>query len=470
MSLTEKLPAAPNLEQLRRRAKDLQRDLRAGDTRAIARFHEHHPHPREVPVLADAQLVVAREHGFPGWAQLRGYVDRVAAHGPGLQHAYRDDLDYHRERATGLLESARDATPEAVAAFGRWEAPLTEVGARSVVAHEHGFASWSAFARYVGGLRAAGEPFAQAFDAVEARDPMRLTALLDRSPELAGLRGTNGNDLLGMAGATGDQRLVQLLLERGADPSRGNAHGWTPLHQAAYGGRVDLAEMLLAAGAPSTTSARGDGGTPLVVALFWGHPVPRQLVGRIGLHPGNLRVAAGLGLTEMIAELVAADGTLHPAAGAHRGFYRPHGGFPFWTPADDPREVLDEALSWASRADRVEAVQALVARGADIEADVYRGTPLAWAAAFGRTNAVRALLAAGAEPSRRTTFGGPSHGEGVTALHLAAQGGHIDAIKLLLDAGADLTIRDGLYESRPEDWAEHGGQKAAHRLLVKSRE
>ena len=204
-----------------------------------------------------------------------------------------------------------------------------------------------------------------------------------------------------MAGATGDARIVALLLARGADPARGNAHGWTPLHQAAYSGRVDLAEMLLAAGAPTDVSARGDGGTPLVIALFWGHPVPPALADRVGLHPGNLRVAAGLGLTGLIAELVAADGTLGPAAGAHRGFYRPHSGFPHWEPSDDPQEVLDEALSWAARSNRPEAVRALVDRGADVEADVYRGTPLMWAAAFGRTDAVRALLEAGAAPSGR---------------------------------------------------------------------
>jgi ankyrin repeat protein len=318
-------------------------------------------------------------------------------------------------------------------------------------------------------LRASGEPFAQAFDAVEARDLQRLAELLDRSPELVGLRGTNGNDLLGMAGATGDARTVQLLLERGADPARGNAHGWTPLHQAAYSGRVDLAELLIAAGAPTDTYARGDGGTPLVIALFWGHPVSPALVDRIGLAPGNLRVAAGLGLTGMIADLVAPDGTLAPAAGAHRGFYRPHGGFPFWKPTDDPQEVLDEALSWAARANRAEAVALLVERGANVEADVYRGTPLMWAAAFGRTDAVRALLAAGAEPSGISTFGGPTHGEGVTPLHLAAQGGHVDAIELLLEAGADPTLRDALYGGTPENWAEHGGSKAAQELLAKRR-
>jgi ankyrin repeat protein len=386
------------------------------------------------------------------------------------QHAYRDDVDYHRDRAVGLLESARDGTPGAAASFARLQAPLTEEGARSVVAREHGFADWAAFERHLGGLRASGDPFVEAYDAVEARDHERLAALLDRSPELVGIRGTNGNDLLGMAGATGDARIVALLLARGADPARGNAHGWTPLHQAAYSGRVDLAEMLLAAGAPTDVSARGDGGTPLVIALFWGYPVPPALVERTGLAPGNLRVAAGLGLTDMIAELVAADGTLQPAAGAHRGFYRPHGGFPYWEPSDDPQEVLDEALAWAARSNRAEAVRALVARGANTEADVYRGTPLTWAAACGRTDAVRALLAVGAAPSGASSFGGPTHGEGVTPLHLAAQSGHLDAIRLLLEAGADPTLRDRLYDGRPENWAEHGGQKAASELLAASRQ
>src|SRR5581483_6437030 len=102
------------------------------------------------------------------------------------------------------------------------------------------------------------------------RDAEGLAATLDRFPGLVRARGTNGNDLLGMATATGDRRVVALLLERGADPASGNAHGWTALHQAASMGDLELAQMLLAAGAPIDVPARGDGGTPLIVALFWG--------------------------------------------------------------------------------------------------------------------------------------------------------------------------------------------------------
>ena len=157
-----------------------------------------------------------------------------------------------------------------------------------------------------------------------------MTELLDAHPELVELRGTNGNDLFGMAN---DIEITRLLLERGAEVNRGNDYGWTKLHQAGYGNDSALARLLLDAGARTDLYARGDGGTPLIAALFWGH---REVAELLGLEPGNLRVAAGLGKEDMIDELV---GT--PAAGAHRGFYRPHGGFPAWhalgRSAGDPR-------------------------------------------------------------------------------------------------------------------------------------
>ena len=97
-----------NLEQLRKHAKDLLRAHRAGRPEAAARMHAHHPRPGETARLADAQLVVAREYGFPSWPRLRAYARRVEAHGPDLAHAYREDVDYYAERADGLLASAQD--------------------------------------------------------------------------------------------------------------------------------------------------------------------------------------------------------------------------------------------------------------------------------------------------------------------------------------------------------------------------
>ena len=247
----------------------------------------------------------------------------------------------------------------------------------------------------------------------------------------------------------GDLAIVALLLERGADPNRGNDYGWTKLHQAGYANDCELARLMLEAGARTDLFARGDGGTPLVAALFWGH---REVAGLLGREPGNLRVAAGLGDLELIRELV---GT--PEAGAHRGFYRPHGGFPAWQPSDDPQEVLDEALVWAAKSDRVEAIRLLVERGARVDADPYRGTALTWAAANGRLNSIRTLVELGADPNQRGTFGGPSHGDGVTAIHLAAQSGRREAVTALLDLGADPLIHDKLHGGNALGWARVGG-------------
>jgi ankyrin repeat protein len=376
-------------------------------------------------------------------------------------HAYRDDAAYYEERADGLLASARDGTEPARAAFDRHGAPLTRDGARRVIAAEHGQLSWEALCRHVRDL--GDEPFAAAYRRIEAHDVDGLRALLDVSPDVVGLRGTNGNDLLGMATATCDERLVALLLERGADPRGANVHGWTALHQAAYVGLPALVDLLLAAGAPVDVAARGAGGTPLIVALFWGHrAAAERLAEEGGVHPANLRTAAGLGRLDLIDELLA-----NGRAGAERGFYRPHGGFPAWTPSDDQQEVLDEALAWAARSDRADAIERLVERGADVDADVYRGTALAWAAGHGHVAAIRRLVALGADPSRPGTFGGLTHGRDVTPLHLAAQNGHVDAIDALLELGADPTRADAIYDATPAGWAEHAGHReAAARLRL----
>jgi ankyrin repeat protein len=402
-------------------------------------------------------------------AQLRD-DDARARHQPltpdDREHAYHAEISYYEDRARGLWESARDGTDGAVDAFARWEAPLTDDGARTVLARAHGFATWDALAQHVSTLEEGGDPFFLAYRAIEAHDVDGLKAELERSPDLVGAVGTNGDDLLGMATSTCDERLVRALLDAGADPNHGNAHGWTALHQAGYSGLPLLVTMLLRAGARPDVFARGDGGTPLVVALFWGHRDTADLLAEQGIQPRNLRVAAGLGRLDLIDELVSADGTLAPEAGAHRAFYRPHGGFPHWEPSDDPQEILDEGLTWAARSDRLGAIDVLVERGARVNADVHRGTALMWAAGIDRPGAVRRLIDLGADPSGRARFGGPGWGDDLTALHVAAYNGRLDAITALLDAGADPTVKDSLHHGTPRGWAEHAGQREAAKLLA----
>lgn len=68
-SVTRTLPARPHLEQLKRQAKDLLADARQGNPPALARLDGNIS-----ARLADAQFVIAREHGFASWARIRRAV------------------------------------------------------------------------------------------------------------------------------------------------------------------------------------------------------------------------------------------------------------------------------------------------------------------------------------------------------------------------------------------------------------
>jgi ankyrin repeat protein len=372
------------------------------------------------------------------------------------------DPAFHEERVEGFLRVSPDGDP---------------AQARLLHARRHGAADWPSFLAHLQALAGgrAREPFLEAFDAMKERAWDRLFGLLERHPDLARARGTNGNTLLNLGVSLAASacaplpppaaELFDLLLRRG-DVNEPNDRGWTPLHQAAYANAVPLAERLLAAGADPGLEAYGEGGTPLAVALFWGHREAAEALAARAVTSRNLRIAAGLGRLDLVRACFAGDGSLKEEARQKRGFYRPHTGFPPWQPSAARQEVLDEALVWAAKADRIEVLPELVGRGADVNAGPYRGMPLAWAAANGRAQAVRWLLDHGAEVNRTGTFGGPGHGERVTALHLAAQADQVEVVHLLLDRGADRCALDGLYGSTPAGWAEHAGSARARALLA----
>ncbi|MBD3896493.1 DUF1835 domain-containing protein [Halomonas sp. ML-15] len=66
-----------NLEQQRKRAKELLKAARGDEPAALARFLQYVP-PRETPLaLADAQFVIARECGFPSWPRLKAHTESL---------------------------------------------------------------------------------------------------------------------------------------------------------------------------------------------------------------------------------------------------------------------------------------------------------------------------------------------------------------------------------------------------------
>lgn len=92
--------------------------------------------------------------------------------------------------------------------------------------------------------------------------------------------------------------------------------------------------------------------------------------------------------------------------------------------------------------------------------DRHRG--LALAAQQGHVEVVRLLLDHGEDPDRYNPEGNHSHS---TPLHQAALAGRLDTVKLLVERGARLDLEDTLYHATPLGWAEHGQQEEVARFL-----
>jgi Ankyrin repeats (3 copies) len=123
----------------------------------------------------------------------------------------------------------------------------------------------------------------------------------------------------------------------------------------------------------------------------------------------------------------------------------------------------------------LEAMNALIGRGARIDLPVAaalariedarrllaaassedRHLALTLAADFGHVEIVRLLLDAGEDPNRYNPVGGHSH---TTPLHQAAGGGHDEVVRLLVERGARLDLKDILWRATPADWARHAGR------------
>lgn len=121
----------------------------------------------------------------------------------------------------------------------------------------------------------------------------------------------------------------------------------------------------------------------------------------------------------------------------------------------------------------LDAAHVLIARGAKIDLptasalgqleDARRLLPdstpesrhlaLALAAQFGRADIVRLLLNSGVDPDRYNPKGAHSQS---TPLHQAAYAGHDAVVRLLVERGARLDIKDTRWHGTPADWAHHG--------------
>jgi ankyrin repeat protein len=91
-----------------------------------------------------------------------------------------------------------------------------------------------------------------------------------------------------------------------------------------------------------------------------------------------------------------------------------------------------------------------------------RHRALALAAQHGHTEIVRLLLDAGEDTDRYNPAGNHAHS---TPLHQAALAGHEAVVRLLVERGARLDIKDTVYQGTALAWAEHAGQHGIAEFL-----
>jgi ankyrin repeat protein len=452
------LPARPDLDQLRRQAKDLLRAARSEDVDAADRILA----VSNRLTLSAARLVIAREYGFASWARLK---DEVAARTAGMPELVRAFCEASIRDWTGRAARMLAARPE-IAAAGLAPAVVLgdEARVRAVLARDPAAATrpdpasgWTPLHAVCGSRWHRLDPArADGLTAVAAH-------LLDAGADATAVVGDRGWTPLRCAVAgVANPPIVRLLLERGAVPDDHD------LYLACFGEDDHESLRLLlerAANVAETTALAAPistGDTEGVRLLIESgtdpnKPLPAELN---GVEAPAVYAAVGADCPiELIRLLVAAgadpnatgpDGYSPDQLAARRGrsdvvhLLRRYGARPSATD-------VDLFLAACIQADRP-AVQRQLDAGRvrsdqltdNDHAALYR------AAEIGNSAAVRLMLDLGFPINAR---GGD---DGGTPLHAAAYNGSDTVVRLLLDHDADLEARDTTWDSTPLVWAKIG--------------
>lgn len=450
------LPARPDLDQLRRRAKELRDDVRRGEATAVARFAAHHSSVRTDAVsLAAAQFVIARELGFPSWPALKAAVDADAA---------------TRRLESGFLAASIDARAMRAAANLASDPGITD---RSV---------WAA--AVLGDVDAVREALRRDPASVLAVDgergwPPLLYACYSRWHRFDPSRGA------------GMVEVVRVLIDAGADANTndgGRPQFRSALRGAVETGKPEVAELLLEAG------AHPDLGQPIVEAVAHGdHRSLRSLLSHGARVAGTWALGAAAFHDDALAmrlllDTLAARG--QDAARAASEQLPEAAGSASLALVDvlldagaDPQSADEDGVSamrMATRSGRDENAALLAVRGATDDAtdvDRFIGACLRadrdgalrlraeypdlpsqltdrdhaaiLQAATRRTEALALMLELG--------FGHDARDDsGEAPLHAAAYHGNADAVRLLLAAGAEVDARDGRFDATPLAFATVG--------------
>lgn len=426
------LPEHLDIAWYRNRARELARAVRAGDAQARERVAERIGDRRELR-LADAQHVIALEHGFAHWADFLHWVE-AREPAPKVGRIGRAPVSMYEARAAELVEQVRNADADAIrrvrhnvprlAQFSGTDLALPD--ARIAVAREYGFPTWRELTLHV--QKAIDEhedrpdgDLGIAFELIRAGDLDGLRRVLDADPSLvrATYRGaaTTMLEAIAQPDMFGehlelelgvDERIVQMLIDRGSELDG-------PLNLAACFNRAALVRMLLEAGARQVASPIW-GITPLQAAIYHGAREAGDLLAASELLPDAVYTAAASGRVDRLDAWFDAASNLKPEALRVRPNLADVGWPPAPPPRNDARAVLDEAFALAAYSGRLAAMQRLLDLGADINGAAHLG---------------------------------------LTGLHFAVIRQRLDVAEWLVEHGADLSRRDGIHHGTPLGWAEH---------------
>lgn len=271
-----------------------------------------------------------------------------------------------------------------------------------------------------------------------------IEALLDGGAEIDSADNL-GNTPLHLAATMGETEVVPLLLNAGANQEAKTTAGCTPLHLAVLSHREEVVGTLLHGGAkvgeilaPITLQAKGQSPTSITAQTLdpetTGPPIPPLQ------QPTALHLAATNGDTQILSVL------LLPSFRAN-----------IEVKTADGRTPLHAAVL----AGQSSAVTLLLNKGANIEGrDIHGRTPLSFAAGMGSVaNLPRARPGSSGSPTGDSGERVPTHitilrdllrngacpisreDDGCTPLHVAAFEGDLAAIRLLLQHGADPTMK-----------------------------
>jgi uncharacterized protein len=301
------LPPRPDLDQLRRRSKDLVRAARAGDPAALERLNAS-----SAPItLAGARLTIAREYGFSSWARLKSDVERRevidARDVARLQEMLTDDPDLSWRTMEHWGDHPKGTSPLGYVAMLRYD---TASGTWRDLEGTGSLAK----ALIVAGAPVNGRPgdpetplitAASYGDAEVASTLIEAGADLEaRATEDAG--GVPGGTALLHAAVFGMTAVVDVLVGAGARvhgieeaAAAGDVTSWlgdaTPpdarvraLVMAAQHQRLGVIDRLVAAGVPVDAMDPAFGGHPLRTAASEGRPASVRRLLDLGADP-NLR-------------------------------------------------------------------------------------------------------------------------------------------------------------------------------------